>query len=143
MHPIVSLDTRPLSFLCCQFAMILGTFSFVYISRSWSTFALHTIYQYLHASPYRLTKTDIYLYIHKYMIWACVADGRWRRTTCVASGMSAWSLPSHVYFLFEVYPPAVLVKDDKRRTPLQHANTNLTIKRASVELIDLVHYISM
>jgi hypothetical protein len=73
-----------------------------------------------------------------YPIGARVIDGLGR----LALHQACLSGAPHLTFIYllKAYPHAVLLKDDKSRTPLQYAKTNPAVKRATVELLELVLY---
>jgi hypothetical protein len=123
----------PLSFLCCQLAMILKHFLLFTTTKSLMVNICTTYYVQIFSCFTLSSDENRYLPVHT-SIHDLVSRGRWRRTTCVASGMSAWSLLSHVNV------PVESLSTKRRRTPLQYANTNLTVKRPFVEWIELVHY---
>jgi hypothetical protein len=87
-----------------------------------------------HSAPPDLVKG----LVMTYPIGARVADGVGRlalHQACL-SGASRLTFT----YLLKANPQAVLLKDDKRRTPLQYAKTNPTVKRDTVELLEMVYY---
>lgn len=44
-------------------------------------------------------------------------------------------------YLLQAFPHAVLFKDDKSKTPVQYAKANPTLRKETVELLEMVHYI--
>lgn len=87
-----------------------------------------------HSAPPALVKG----LLMAYPIGARVADGLGRLALHQACLSGAPRLT--FTYLLKAYPHAVLLKDDKGRTPPQYAKTNPIVKRATVELLELVHY---